>query len=391
MFNFDEKIDRRSTVCKKWNPQLLNELFGNSDALPMWIADMDFKVAPVITEAIQEVVDHGIYGYSNADSSVKSFINWGRKHHHWAIEEEWVFNTPGVVTALNLAIQTYSQPGDRILIQQPVYYPFSLIIEKNQREIAKNQLIIQGDSIAIDFEDFENKAKDPKTSMFILCSPHNPLGHLYTKEELIRLLDICFANDVVVVADEIHADLIMPGNTFTSIGQLGRDYSDRVIITQAPSKTFNLAGLQWSAVVIADETLRKAYQETIDKLDLAMQNPLTIAAVSAAYDHGDDWLESVIAYIYDNYLYLKETLNKALPQATVFDLKATYLAFVDFSYLNLDDDALDELFAKEIGIALDSGHWFGDGGSGYMRINLATPRANIETAVARIIEALKDK
>lgn len=389
MFNFDEIIDRRQSVGKKWNPETLDDMFGNPNALPMWIADMDFKVAPAISEAIKEVAEHGIYGYSNAGSAIDSYVNWVKRRHNWDIKPEWVLNTPGVVTALDVAIATYTEPGDGVLINKPVYYPFSMIIESHKRQIVDSSLVIDGKDISIDFADFEEKAKDPNTKMFILCSPHNPLGHIYSAEELKRLLDICFANDVLVVVDEIHGDLIMPGQTFTSIGELGEDYANRVIVAQAPSKTFNLAGMQWSAVVIPDAELRAQFQQHIELYDLAIQNPLAIAAVSAAYDDGAEWLDAAVEYIYANFEYLQGQLNEHLPEATVLDLNATYLAFVDFSYLGLDNEALDQLFAQEIGIALDSGHWFGDTGSGYMRFNLATPRANVEKAVELMINALQ--
>ncbi|MBG9983520.1 pyridoxal phosphate-dependent aminotransferase [Aerococcaceae bacterium DSM 111022] len=392
MFNFDEIIDRRKSVGKKWNPNTLDEMFGNPDALPMWIADMDFRVAPAITEAIKEVAEHGIYGYSNAGSAVESYIGWVKRRHNWDIKPEWVLNTPGVVTALDVAIAAYTKPGDGILINKPVYYPFSLIIESHERKIVDSTLVIEeGGAISVDFADFEAKAKDENTKMFILCSPHNPLGHIYSRDELKRMLDICFKYDVLVVVDEIHGDLIMPGQEFTSIGELGEKYANRVIVTQAPSKTFNLAGMQWSAVVIPDADLRAKFQAHIELYDLAIQNPLAIAAVSAAYDEGAEWLDAAIGYIYANFEYLRNALAEALPDARVLDLKATYLAFVDFSYLGLDDESLDKLFAEEIGLALDSGHWFGETGSGYMRFNLATPRANVEKAVELMVNTLQEK
>ncbi|MBG9981975.1 pyridoxal phosphate-dependent aminotransferase [Aerococcaceae bacterium DSM 111020] len=388
MYQFDEVIDRRQTTSLKWNSAILDETFNNPEALPMWIADMDFRVAPEITNAIMEIAEHGIYGYSDASGAVDSFVRWVKQRHHWTIQSDWVINTPGVVTALDIAIQTFTQSGDKVLIQQPVYYPFRLVVERNEREVIANDLIIQDDTITIDFDDFELKASDPDTKLFILCSPHNPLGHLYSKEDLQKMFDICFKYNVQIVVDEIHGDLIMPGETFFSVGALDEQYSTNIITIQAPSKSFNLAGLQWSAVIIPNQELRLAYQKTVNALDLAIHNPVTIAGVQAAYDHGAEWLDQAVQYIYQNYLYMKEHFAKEIPKAMVLPLRATYLLFVDFSYLGLDDEELDKLFTQEIGLALDSGHWFGDGGSGYMRFNLATPRSNIEQAMNRLVEVL---
>ncbi len=388
MYQFDEIIDRRQTYSLKWDKNVLGEMFNNPDALPMWIADMDFKVAPEITEAIMKVVEHGVYGYSDATGAVESYVRWVKERHDWTIQSDWVINTPGVVTALDIAIQTFTQPGDKVLIQQPVYYPFRLVVERNERQVTANHLNIEDTSITIDFEDFEAKASDPETKLFILCSPHNPLGHLFTKEELQKMFDICFKHDVQIVVDEIHGDLIMPGSTFYSVGSLASKYSNEIVTVQAPSKSFNLAGLQWSAVVIPNEEKRAAYQKTVDTLDLSIHNPVTIAGVQAAYDHGAEWLDEAIQYIYQNYLYMKERFEDEIPEAKVLPLKATYLLFVDFSYLGLDKNDLDELFTQKIGLALDSGHWFGEGGNGYMRFNLATPRKNIEEAMNRLVRVL---
>jgi cystathionine beta-lyase len=390
MYSFDEVVDRKGTWSMKWDDKPLESTFNNSEVLPLWVADMDFKVAPAITKAIQKVVDHGIFGYSVTNEPNKALANWMNHRHDWEIDTKWITNTPGVVFALNIAVQTFTKPGDSILIQRPVYYPFTDAIENNGRKVVSNSLVGDGIDYNVDFEDFEEKAKDPNTTMFFLCSPHNPLGKVFTADELKRMLDIAFENNLTVVADEIHGDLIMPGVEYNTVGNLGEEYANKVVTCLAPSKTFNLAGTQWSGIVIPDELKRHQFRRTIEQLGYNNLNPFSFAAVIAAYNESEDWLDEVIDYVYNNYLYLKETFESELEGVQVLDLEATYLAFVDFRGLGISDEELQNLITHKANVGLDAGNWFGKEAEGFMRFNLACSREVLEEAVRRIIKVLKE-
>lgn len=388
MYQFDEVVERRGTLSKKWDPQTLEEMFGNQEALPLWVADMDFRVPPEVINHLKQAVEHGIYGYSMGEQANQAFASWVERRHHWTIKSEWIVNTPGVVVGLNNAIQVFTQPGDQVLIQQPVYPPFYHSIINNGRQVANNPLIRQGDQYQIDFEHFETLVKDPLTRLFILCSPHNPLGRIYTPDELKRMFDICFKYDVQVIVDEIHNDIIMPGYEFTTIGQLGEAYYQRIITCMAPSKSFNIAGLQWSAMVIPDEGIRQKFSRHLEQMGIRLCNPLSFVGVEAAYQYGDSWLDTLIVYLNDNYHYMKERLAQSLPSLEVLELQATYLSILDFSNYLLDEATLEDLIYRKAGVALNAGVWFGEAGEGLMRINLACPRATLEEALNRLIEAL---
>lgn len=390
MYDFDKVIERKGTWSMKWDDKPLENTFNNKEVLPLWIADMDFKAAPAIVEAVQEVVDHGIFGYSTTDEPNKALANWMSHRHGWKFNPKWVTNTPGIVFALNVAIQTYTKPGDSVLIQRPVYYPFMDAIENNGRKVVSNSLVADGTSYKVDFEDFEEKAKDPNTTMFILCSPHNPVSKVFTADELKRMLDIAFENNLMVISDEIHGDLIMPGVEYHTVGNLGEDYANKVITCLSPSKSFNLAGLQWSGIVIPDDEIRHKYRRALEQLGYHSLNPFSFAAVISAYNDSEEWLDDVIEYIYNNYLYLKETLETELEGVRVLDLEATYLAFVDFKGLGIPDEKLEELITHKANVGLDAGNWFGHEGVGFMRFNLACSREILAEALKRIITVLKD-
>lgn len=390
MYDFDKVINRKGTWSMKWDDISLEKTFNNSEVLPLWVADMDFEAAPGIKSAVQKVIDHGIFGYSVTDEANQALANWMNRRHNWKIDTKWVVNTPGIVFALNVAVQTYTKPGDSVLIQRPVYYPFTDAIVNNGRQVVSNSLVENDGGYTIDFEDFEEKAKDPNTTMFILCSPHNPLSKVFTADELKRMLDIAFENDLIVVADEIHGDLIMPGVEYHTVGNLGGDYANKVITCLAPSKSFNLAGVQWSGIVIPDEKLRHQFKRAIEQLGYNSLNSLSFAAVIGAYNDSEDWLDAVIEYIYENYKYLKERLETELDNVSVIDLEATYLAYVDFRGLGYSDEKLIDLITHKAKVGLDSGNWFGKEGEGFMRFNLACSREILEEAVNRIVKVLKE-
>lgn len=389
MYKFDEVVDRLGTNSMKWSPEVLEDMFGKPDLKPLWVADMDFEVAPAIKEAVTKVAEHGIYGYSGTDKHITAFKNWLDRRFDVEVDEGWILNTPGIVTALNIAVQTYTKPGDKIIIQKPVYYPFSDAIENNGRHISNNQLKEVDGNYEIDFEDFEERAKDPHTTMFILCSPHNPVSRVWSKEELSRLMDICIQNDVLVVSDEIHNDLVMPGYEHTVTFGIDEKYSENIITAMAPSKTFNLAGMQLSYIVIPDEGLRHKFERSLEQLGLGMMNPFALEAATAAYNDSEEWLEELIEYIHGNFEYLKTYFAKELPEVEVRELEATYLVWLDFRGLDLDTEELNEIMTNKAGVALDGGTWFGEEGEGFMRINIASPRELVEEAAESIVKAFK--
>lgn len=390
MVDFDRIIDRKKTDSVKWNAEVMKENFGEGDLLPLWIADMDFEVAPAIKEAVMEVAELGIYGYASSRKPIQAFKDFINRRFAWEINEEWVTNTPGVVTAFNLAIQTFSQVGDKVLIQRPVYYPFSQAIENNGRHIVSNSLLAdEYGYYTIDFDDFERKAKDPLTSMFILCSPHNPVGRVWKKEELSRMLDICLENNVFVVIDEIHNDLIMPGFKHYPAGSLGTKYLDNILICMAPSKTFNLAGMNYSNIIIPNTEHRRRFNRGLEQLNLQAFSPFALAAAKAAYSESDEWLDNLIEYIRGNELFAREKLESALDKIIVTHNEGTYLLWLDFNAYGLELEQLHHLMFKVARVALDDGFWFGPEGYGYMRMNLAFPRSVIEEGVNRIIQAVK--
>ena len=389
MYDFSKVIDRSGTNSMKWDPGVLEDMFGNPELLPLWVADMDFEVSPAVKEAVVKVAEHGIYGYSGTDKHMIAFKNWLDRRFDTKIKTEWLINTPGIVTALNIAVQTYTKPGDNVIIQRPVYYPFTDAVEKNGRHVSNNELKEVDGNYEIDFEDFEERAKDPNTTMFILCSPHNPVSRVWSKEELARLMDICVENDVLVVSDEIHNDLVMPGYEHTVTLGIDEKYQKNLISCMAPSKSFNLAGMQLSYIIIADENMRHQFNRSLEQLGLGMMSPFALEAATAAYDESEEWLDDLVEYLHGNYNYLKGYFAKELPHLKVRDLEATYLVWVDFRELGLDFEEIADTMANKAGVALDGGDWFGTAGEGFMRFNIACPRELLEQAAEQIVKAFK--
>lgn len=390
-YDFNQIIERRDTGSSKWDKNVLKEMFGEEDILPFWVADMDFKVAEPITEAIHKRVNHGIFGYSvRQDSYYEAIINWTDRRFGWKIEKDWILYTPGVVPAVSYTIQGLLRPGDKVLIQEPVYYPFRKCIENNGCHAVVNELKHDGESYEIDFEDFENKAKDPEVKMFILCSPHNPVSRVWKKEELIRLGDICVANDVLILADEIHNDLIFPGNRHFIFASLKEEFAQNSITCTAPSKTFNLAGIQSSNIIIPNEVIRNKYNEMLERNNIGMQNPLSIAAVEAAYNEGEEWLEELLIYLKGNIDFIIDYLRKNLPKAKMSIPQGTYLGWIDLRSYEKDGRKLEELIIKEGKVALDGGTWFGTSGEGFMRINFACPRILLKEGMERLCKAVNN-
>nr|WP_320192779.1 MalY/PatB family protein [uncultured Desulfobacter sp.] len=390
-WNFNQVIDRSNTGSVKWESSVLEQKFGKGrgNLLPLWVADMDFACPDVIFNAMEQRLSHKVFGYSLNDSRHNdALINWFERRHGWQIQKNSIVNTPGIVPAVHYLIQCFTKPGDGVLIQPPVYYPFAQAIHTNGRQVVENPLMLNQYRYDMDFNDLEEKTRDPRVKLAILCSPHNPVGRVWQRDELERFGTICLKNNVLVFADEIHCDLVMPGFKHTSYQSISTELTQSSIAAVAASKTFNLAGLAHSCLVISNESYRHEIGSFFNCLGLnstGTSNLFGAIAARAAYEGGEPWLCDLIRYIYDNYLYLKERIEKELPGVRVFDLEATYLPWIDFNPLQLPPKQLIEIIEEKAGIALDHGNWFGQSGAGFERINIACPKKVLSTAVDAII------
>ena len=399
--SFDTEIAREGTNSLKWEfvqdeQSLLQfnrtgRFFGKDRILPLWVADMDFRCPDPVVEALSARAEHGIYGYSApTEAFYDSVVGWMKRRHHWAIDPDWICITPGVVPALNMLVRTYVPPGDKVLIQPPVYYPFYMAINNNQAEIVTNPLIYESGSYRMDLDDLEGKARDPKVKMVILCSPHNPVGRVWTKDELLEFGQICAENNVLVVSDEIHGDLVYDGYTFVPFANLDHEFRQRSIICTAPSKTFNMAGLQTSCIIIPDENLRSQFEETLLSNGLIVHSCFGLTALQVAYDEGEEWLEQVRAYIESNLEYLEAYIEEHIPQIRVVRPEGTYLVWLDCQGLGLESSILRQLMMEKAKVYLDDGNIFGPEGEGFQRINLACPRPLLAEALDRINHAVSE-
>jgi cysteine-S-conjugate beta-lyase len=399
-YNFDEIIPRKNTHSVKWDFLVRGEQFGaweeadpalgDRQMLPMWVADMDFPVPAPVVEALKARAEHGIFGYTAPTASYfDAVVSWMKRKQGWDVQADWIVTCPGIVPALNFLVQTFVSPGDKVIVQRPVYYPFMHAVSNHGATLVVNSLTFDAGGYQMDFADLEEKASDPDVRMMILCSPHNPVGRIWRRKELARVADICVRNNVLLVSDEIHADLIMPGERFTPLGALSADLWENAIICTAPSKTFNIAGLHTSNIIIPNPELRRRFRAKLNHNGLFGSNPFGLVALEAAYNEGEEWLAQVLEYINANYRFLEEFCQTCLPKIHVMPLEATYLAWLDCRALKLNRDSLDALFFDEARLYLDSGHWFGQEGEGFQRINLACPRSVLEKALTRLEAALR--
>lgn len=384
-YNFHKKIDRENSASVKWG--LNQAVFGTDDVLPMWVADMDFEPPTEVTAALRNRLEHGIYGYTYPPSSVtESVQSWVKKRHHWDIEPNWVLYSPGVVPSIGVAIHTFTEPGDKVLLQSPVYTPFFSMIEKNNRVVVNSQLKLVDNRYEIDFADFEEKLKEG-VKLFLLCNPHNPSGRAWTKEELRKMADLCIQYDCLILSDEIHSDLIYKPNQHIPLQSLEEKYQHHVVTCIAPSKTFNLAGLQASAVVIADKKLRDAFKETQGRLGFFGLNTFGIIGLEAAYTHGETWLEELLVYLKENTKIVTDFVEKELPELTVMEPDGTYLLWIDCSNLGLSDDEIKERLIKKGKLGLEPGPKYGPGGEGFVRMNIACTQETLRDGLERLKKA----
>ena len=358
---------------------------GDERVLPMWVADMDFRAPPPVVEAVVERAKRGVYGYCMpTDSYYEAVINWFGRRYGRTIQRDWIVLTPGVVPALHLMVRTYTLPGDKIIIQRPVYHPFTFAVENNDREVVSNSLVLADGRYQMDFDDLAAKAADPDTKMIILCSPHNPISRVWSREELTRLGEICLDNDVLVVSDEIHCDLIYSGVEFTSFACISERFAQNSIVCTAPSKTFNVAGLKLSNIVIPNEELRHRFTKTLERTGLMGTNTFGVVAAEAAFNFGEPWLTALMTYIESNYTFMKEYLAKHLPQLRLLPAEGTYLVWLDCRDLELTPEERKKLIFEEARLYLDEGEIFGPEGEGFERINLACPRSLLAEALDRL-------
>lgn len=370
-YDFDEIVNRRGTNSVKWDE------VKEEGVIPMWVADMDFKAAPCILKALKKRIEHGVFGYTIVpDSYYESIISWFDRRHQWHIERDWIIYTSGVVPAISAIIKALTKPGDKVLVQTPVYNCFFSSIRNNGCTIAENALVRKGNSYEIDFDDFERQAADEKTKVFLLCNPHNPAGRVWKPEELSRMNDICLRHGVKVIADEIHCELVMPGHEFTPFAAISKACQDNCITANSPTKLFNIAGLQIANIISSKAEDHRKINRAININEVCDVNPFGVIALQAAYNEGEDWIEQLNAYLWENYLTLKAFFRDDLPQLEVIDLEGTYLVWVNVRATGMSGNELTDKLLKEGTVFVNRGTMYGEtAGKEYIRINIAMPRS----------------
>lgn len=385
-YNFDELIDRTNTNCIKYDAR--KAFFGKDDLLPLWVADMDFRTPDFIIEAIRKRAEHEVFGYTfRGESYNQSIINWLKRRHNWEIKPEWISFSPGVVAGLTLAIEAFSKPGDGVIVQPPVYFPFFDSVKGTGRELIENPLRLENGRYFFDLEDLKRKIT-PQTKLLLLCNPQNPGGMAWNEKELTELARICIENKVLIISDEIHSDLIFDGYRHTPLAGISEEIAQNCVVCMAPSKTFNTAGLTTSFLVIPNKRHLIAYERVMRLPHLHMGNIFGTAALEAAYTEGDDWLTQLMKYLQENYSLLEQFFNENFPEVKVMRPEATYLIWLDFSAFGLTDEKINQNLI-EAGVGLNRGVQFGKQGSGFMRINIGCPRSVLQEALFRIQKAFQ--
>ena len=380
-YNFDKIINRADTNCVKYD--LRKQVFGNPDVLPMWVADMDFETPDFVREAVIQRAEHPVYGYHFKDKPYfEAIAGWLKRRHQWDVKQEWMSFTPGVVCGFTMAVMAFTQPGDEVIIQPPVYPPFHHAVSSHGRKLVYNTLVDRGEGYEINFDQLAEQAKTAK--MLILCNPHNPVGRCWTRNELLLLGEICMKNNVLVISDEIHCDLVLPGFKHTPFATLGHPYAMNCITFHAASKTFNLAGLATSTAIIPNEYLRKAYVAYVEDMEAHLGNIFGKVSTQVAMEKGDEWLAQLLDYVQGNIEYVSDFLKANLPKVKFHKPQATYMMWLDFNGYGLSEEQLWQKMTQEAQLGFNRGKDFGEAGSGFFRINLACPRATVEEAMRRL-------
>ena len=390
--SFSTYIDRKNSNSVKWDK--VSDIFGSKGLLPMWVADSDWPTAPAVIDAIKARTEHGAFGYSFPDEKLKQVIvNWLKKHYDWKIKKEWIVFSNGVVPSLNIAVQSLTNNGDEVIIQPPVYYPFKSAVQNNGAVVINNQLINDSGKYKFDFENLKNTLKDSskelsRAKLLILCSPHNPVGRVWSQKELEELGEICLENNIKILSDEIHADFVYGDNKHTPIASLNEDLAQNTLTFMAPSKSFNIAGLNSSFVIIKNESLRKEFHVNKSGL-VGTGNIFGLEAMKAAYQKGEKWLSEQLSYLDQNMDYAVNYINNKIPGISTKKPEGTYLLWLDCRKLDMTDRELQEFFIKKAELALDPGEWFGKGGSRFMRMNLACPRSTVKKGLEKLEKAVR--
>lgn len=385
--SFDKIINRRNTGCLKFDHGISRK--GRDDLIPLWVADMDFQLPEIVLDKIKERVDHGIFGYTEPDTEYyEALKKWYQKRHGWAIEEKWTTVTPGVVYAIATAIKAFTKEGDAVLLQSPVYYPFYKCIESNQRVLIDNPLVYKDGHYQIDFEDYEKKIVDNGVKLFLLCNPHNPVGRVWRREELLRIGEICRKHNVIVFADEIHGDFTYSKYQYIPFASLGKEISELSVVGTSGSKTFNLAGLQTANIFIPNQVLKKKFRLANSAAGYSHANTLGLTANWAAYTYGEEWHDDLVSYLEENLTFVRDFLEKELPQIKLVEPEGTYLIWLDCSGLTDDYRKLREIFEEKAHLWTDDGVIFGRDSALFERINIATQRSVLERAFNQLKEAI---
>lgn len=387
-YDFDRIIDRTGTSSVKYD--LRGKVFGREDVLPMWVADMDFPVADFILEAMRKRLEHPLLGYTfRSDRFAGSVSSWLERRHGWKVENAAINFSPGIVPALNMCVLEFTDPGDKVVVQPPVYFPFFSAVSNHGRELVHNQLVKQENYYTMDLDLLEKQFAGG-AKLFFLCNPHNPVGRAWTREELREVADLCVKYQVMVISDEIHSDLLLFGNRHTPLASLGEDIAGLTLTCMAPSKSFNLAGMYTSVMIATEPGVMKRYAKVLDAVHVGGDNILGQVALEAAYTHGEEWLGQLNDYLEGNFTAFTSVLQAAFPELLISPLEATYLAWLDFSFLQLDDEGLRKFIIHSAGLGLNDGPMFGPGGSQHQRLNLGTPRKILMEGAERLLEALKE-
>ena len=383
-YDFSMLVDRRGGDSVKWNH------FSTDDIVPLWVADMDFPAAPAIQEALQRRVDHGVFGYAQVDEGYyDAIVSWQRRRHQWDVDRQWILYTTGVVPAASCVIKALTLPGEKVLVMTPVYNCFFSSIRNQGCDVEECALARKGDSYIIDWQDFEKKCQEDKVTVFLLCNPHNPVGRVWTREELARMGDICARHHVRVVSDEIHCELMMPGSTFVPFAAVSEQNLSNSVTLCSPSKAFNIAGLQNAYLVCSDDEIRRRIDRVLNIYEVCDVNAFGIVALKAAYNDSEQWLDDLCQYIWDNYQWVRQFLGERMPNVTVCRLEGTYLAWLDIRQLGISSEETTRRLLHEGKVFVSSGTLYGQrDGEGYLRVNLACPRQTLEEGMRRFVQAL---
>jgi cystathionine beta-lyase len=382
MYDFDKLISRENTNCAKWDA-------AEKGLLPMWVADMDFQSPPEVIAVLKERAQHGVFGYSGGYGGwFEALIQWMGKRYGWVPQREWISTSPGVVAALFMLVRALTEPGDRIIIQPPVYRPFYYVARSNGCELLENPLYFDGNKYRMDLEQLRQKI-DGRVKLLILCSPHNPVGRVWSREELLALGQFCLEHEIIIISDEIHSDLVLPGYKHTVLASVSKELEQNMIVCNAPSKTFNIAGIPASNVIISNENLRSAYRRVLRESGLALPNVFSVTAVEAAYTYGEAWLDELLLYLEGNYRLVDSFIIEHIPEIKLVEPEGTYLLWLDCRGLGLNDGELESFIKEKARLLLEPGTIFGTGGSGFQRMNIACPRSRLLEALQRLEKAVR--